>query len=169
VKTLFISDLRDGQQVAATFLVRSKEIRTSPRTSRSWLQLELADRQQLMELNRQLEDQRRQIKEDEETMMGQLRQMEMALARDRAELARQRSDLQRLHAELKHELEVASRDGGLRERLSALHRRANEATASRPSVNQHTPPPNQLPKPAAPPGANITKSGMFRRIFGNGQ
>jgi len=44
VKTLFISDLRDGQQVAATFLVRSKEIRTSPRTSRSWLQLELADR-----------------------------------------------------------------------------------------------------------------------------
>jgi 3'-5' exoribonuclease len=44
VKTLFISDLRDGQQVAATFLVRSKEIRTSPRTSRSWLQLDLADR-----------------------------------------------------------------------------------------------------------------------------
>ncbi len=44
MKTLFISDLRDGQQVAATFLVRSKEIRTSPRTSRSWLQLELADR-----------------------------------------------------------------------------------------------------------------------------
>ncbi len=44
MKTLFISDLRDGQAVAATFLVRSKEIRTSPRTSRSWLQLELADR-----------------------------------------------------------------------------------------------------------------------------
>ena len=44
MKTLFISDLRDGQAVAATFLVRSKEIRTSPRTNRSWMQLELADR-----------------------------------------------------------------------------------------------------------------------------
>jgi 3'-5' exoribonuclease len=44
VKTQFIADLRDGQPVASTFLVRSKEIRTSPRTSRSWLQLELADR-----------------------------------------------------------------------------------------------------------------------------
>ncbi|MGB9335174.1 MAG: HD domain-containing protein [Candidatus Acidiferrales bacterium] len=44
MKTQFIADLRDGQAVASTFLVRSKEIRTSPRTSRSWLQLELADR-----------------------------------------------------------------------------------------------------------------------------
>lgn len=44
MKTQFIADLRDGQTVAATFLVRSKEIRTSPRTSRSWLQLELCDR-----------------------------------------------------------------------------------------------------------------------------
>jgi 3'-5' exoribonuclease len=44
VKTQFIADLRDGQAVTATFLVRSKEIRTSPRTSRSWLQLELSDR-----------------------------------------------------------------------------------------------------------------------------
>ncbi len=43
MKSQFIADLRDGQAVAATFLVRSKEIRTSPRTSRSWLQLELAD------------------------------------------------------------------------------------------------------------------------------
>ena len=43
MKNQFIADLRDGQAVAATFLVRSKEIRTSPRTSRSWLQLELAD------------------------------------------------------------------------------------------------------------------------------
>lgn len=44
MKTQFIADLRDGQAVTSTFLVRSKEIRTSPRTSRSWLQLELADR-----------------------------------------------------------------------------------------------------------------------------
>lgn len=44
MKTLFIADLKDGQAVVATFLVRSKEIRTSPRTSRSWLQLELGDR-----------------------------------------------------------------------------------------------------------------------------
>jgi 3'-5' exoribonuclease len=44
VKSHFIIDLTDGQAVASLFLVREKEIRTSPRTGASWLQLALADR-----------------------------------------------------------------------------------------------------------------------------
>lgn len=44
MKTHYVSDLKDGQAVASLFLVREKEIRTSPRTGTSWLQLELADR-----------------------------------------------------------------------------------------------------------------------------
>jgi 3'-5' exoribonuclease len=44
VKSHYISGLGDGQAVTSLFLVREKEIRTSPRTGTSWLQLELADR-----------------------------------------------------------------------------------------------------------------------------
>lgn len=44
MKLLFIADLKDGQQVVSLFLVSSKEIRTSAKTGRSWLQLELSDR-----------------------------------------------------------------------------------------------------------------------------
>ena len=44
MKSHFIVDLTDGQMVASLFLVREKEIRTSIRTGKSWLELSLADR-----------------------------------------------------------------------------------------------------------------------------
>lgn len=44
MKTGFVRDLADGQSVVSLFLVREKEIRTSPRTGKSWLQLSLGDR-----------------------------------------------------------------------------------------------------------------------------
>jgi 3'-5' exoribonuclease len=44
VKTHYISDLQDGQGVASLFLVREKEVRTSARSGKSWLELDLADR-----------------------------------------------------------------------------------------------------------------------------
>jgi len=44
MKSFYISSLQDGQAVTSLFLVREKEIRTSPRTGSSWLQLELSDR-----------------------------------------------------------------------------------------------------------------------------
>jgi DNA repair exonuclease SbcCD ATPase subunit len=124
------------------------------------------DPQEAVRVQREIQDQRRQMEEDEESMMGQMRQMEMALAKDRAELARQRAELQRLHQELKHELEVAARDGGLRERLGALQRSVNNATSLRTSVNRDTPPPVALPKPPLGPTTSPPKSGLFRRIFG---
>jgi len=44
MKSQFITDLADGQIVNSLFLVREKEIRTSARTGKSWLELSLADR-----------------------------------------------------------------------------------------------------------------------------
>src|SRR5262249_25862877 len=79
-------------------------------------------------LKKQLEEQRRQLEEDEEALMQQMRQMEMAMSKDRAELARQRNEIQRLHSELNHEIENASRDPALRERLVALQRLQGEMT-----------------------------------------
>jgi 3'-5' exoribonuclease len=44
MKSHYVADLADGQAVASLFLVREKELRTSPRTGKSWLQLQLVDR-----------------------------------------------------------------------------------------------------------------------------
>jgi hypothetical protein len=118
------------------------------------------DRQELLRLKRDLEQERQQMAKDEEAMMAQMRTMEMALAKDRAELARQRAEVQRLQGDLKHDMETASRDGGLRERLTALQRRSSTTTPTRTTVNQDTPTPGQSPP---------SKSGLFRRIFGSGQ
>jgi 3'-5' exoribonuclease len=44
MKAHFVVDLSDGQVVVSHFLVREKEVRTSVRTGKSWLHLELVDR-----------------------------------------------------------------------------------------------------------------------------
>jgi len=44
MKPQFIAGLADGQVVSSLFLVREKEIRTSVRSGKSWLELNLADR-----------------------------------------------------------------------------------------------------------------------------
>jgi 3'-5' exoribonuclease len=44
MKPHYVSDLADGQIITSLYLVREKEIRTSARTGRSWLELSLADR-----------------------------------------------------------------------------------------------------------------------------
>ena len=104
-----------------------------------------------------------QMQDDEESMMAQMRGMELALAKDRAELARQRAEVQRLHNELKHEIEVASRDTGLRDRLISLQRRHSATAIAPPSPG----PSAETPLPQPPP-AGVTRSGLFRRIFGAG-
>ena len=43
MKQQFVSGLKEGSIVSAPFLVRQKEIRTSPRTGKSWLELDLMD------------------------------------------------------------------------------------------------------------------------------
>ena len=44
MKQGFVIDLKDGMAITSLFLVREKEIRSSPRTGKSWLQLDLVDR-----------------------------------------------------------------------------------------------------------------------------
>jgi DNA repair exonuclease SbcCD ATPase subunit len=108
------------------------------------------EHQKLLQLKRELDAQRHQLAEDEEALMVQMREMEMSMSRERAELARQRNELARIQSDLNRELEMASRDGGLRDRLAALQRRQEEAA----SVSNQT------------PTAKKTSSGLLRRIFG---
>ncbi len=44
MKPHYVADLADGQMITSLYLVREKEIRTSARTGKSWLELNLADR-----------------------------------------------------------------------------------------------------------------------------
>jgi 3'-5' exoribonuclease len=44
MKPHYVCDLQDGQALTCTFLVRNKEVRSSPRTGKSWLELALTDR-----------------------------------------------------------------------------------------------------------------------------
>jgi 3'-5' exoribonuclease len=44
MKSHYVSDLQDGQAVLSLFLVAVKEIRTSQRSGKSWLELALRDR-----------------------------------------------------------------------------------------------------------------------------
>ena len=44
MKSHYVSDLQDGQAVTSLFLVAVKEIRTSQRSGKSWLELALRDR-----------------------------------------------------------------------------------------------------------------------------
>lgn len=119
------------------------------------------ERCQLEQDRRQLEDERAQLKEDEKMMMQQMRDMEMSMARERAELARQRNELQRLHTEVHHELELASRDAALRERLMPLQRRHQEMSQRRAGDS-----PREQP-PQAPAADNAVKeNGLLRRLFG---
>ncbi len=122
--------------------------------------------EELMQLSEELEHERRQLKEDEESLMEQMREMEVQMARERAEMARQRNELQRLQTDLHHELEIASRDATLRERLAPLQRRHQDVTTRKgasPGSQNQQPAPQQ---PAPQPEADKKTSGLFRRFFG---
>jgi hypothetical protein len=134
-----------------------------------------AREQDVVALSEQLEQERRQLEEDEEALMQQMREMEMSMSRERAELARQRNELQRLHNDIRHELEQAARDAGLRERLAPLQRRHQEIGGARttraapsdsPGAGRSTPSAASGP---APPATPRKESGLFRRLFGSGE
>lgn len=110
--------------------------------------------EEILNLKREMEDQRKQLEQDEEDMMAQMRQMELQMAKERAEMARQRQDVARLQAELTREIENASRDPELKERLKGLRRIDSKTTIPTPGAE----------KPAKP--AEQKSSGFFRRIFG---
>jgi chromosome segregation ATPase len=125
--------------------------------------------EEVLALSEELERERRQLEEDEQSLMKQMCEMEMQMSRERAELARQRNELQRLHSEIQHELETASRDSALRERLLPLQRRQQQMIPGRAGS-----PGPEAAAPSAPPAASdssskVTRSGMFRRLFGKSE
>jgi hypothetical protein len=131
---------------------------------------ELPQQGELVELKAQLDAQREQLCDDEAALMQQMTQMEMTMSKERAELARQRAELQRLHSDIRHELEVAGRDGALRDRLATFQRRHQEVTG-RKGTAASAEPAAAAPAPAAPaasdtPPPKKKNSGLLRRLFG---
>ncbi len=121
--------------------------------------------EELLALEQELLREREQLKRDEEQLMAEIRQMEVALSRERADLARQRNELQRLHQQIQTELEIASREAALRERLAPLYElhaelqrryfgevRPSRRPLSRPSLPE-MPSASRSAQPTTSPGA----------------
>jgi hypothetical protein len=126
-------------------------------------------RDELEELRVQIEADREQLGQDEATLMQQMTQMEMTMSRERAELARQRNELQRLHSDIRHDLEVASRDTALRDRLATFHRRHQEVSGRKSGAAPvETPSSTEAPEGAPSNGTPLPKksTGLLRRFFG---
>jgi hypothetical protein len=121
--------------------------------------------EELLALGEELEHERQQLKNDEEALMTQMREMELQMSRERAEMARQRVDLQRLHSEIHHELELASREASLRDRLQPLQRRHQDMLHRKGAEPSRQPVPSPTPVEAAAPPVP-TRSGLLRRFFG---
>ena len=123
--------------------------------------------EELLALSEELERERKQLKDDEESLMKQMRDMEVTMSKERAELARHRTEMQRLHTEFRHEMELASRDASLRERLAPLQRKHQEMINRKggaPSAAAKAP---DAPVPAPQQAVKGKKdSGLIRRLFG---
>jgi DNA repair exonuclease SbcCD ATPase subunit len=115
--------------------------------------------EELLALGEELEQERNRLKEDEQNLMQQMREMEIQMSRERAEVARQRNELARLQSELQHQLETASREADLRERLAPLARCTQDVRRTQVANLEQTPrPQNSKSSPQT--------SGLFRRLFG---
>jgi chromosome segregation ATPase len=142
--------LDEKSEVIRTLHIKVQEIQAG---AASGAVSKAAENEEVKKLKAELEEQRTQLEVDEETLMQQMRQMEMAMSRDRAEMARQRNELQRMQAELNHEIENASRDPALHDRLASMQRRQQETLNRKGATDTHEPEPKK-------------SSGFFRRLFG---
>lgn len=88
--------------------------------------------EELIALHEELQREREQLKMDEETLMAQVRDMEIQMSKERAHLARQRADLTRLENELKHQMDLATRDATMRDRLGPLYKLQEDLMRRRP-------------------------------------
>ena len=162
--------LEEKSEVIRTLHLRVHELQEGPVSSAPVAAAK--DSPDVQRMKKELEEQRLQLEEDEKSLMQQMRQMEMAMSKDRAELARQRNEIQRLHNELNREIDMASRDPGLRERLIALQRLQGEVNGRKqppsPTPTRQPIPARQAAPAQAPPAEPAKKqsSGLLRRIFG---
>jgi hypothetical protein len=105
----------------------------------------------LVEMQRQLDEDRGRLTEDAEAVRAQMREMEVSISQDRAQLGRQRLESQRLLDDMRVQKELAVRDAGLRARLTALR-----------STHRQSP-----DGPVAPPPAPAkSDSSVLRGLFG---
>jgi chromosome segregation ATPase len=117
-------------------------------------------------LRQEMEEQRQQLEQDQNDVMAQLRQSELMMAKERAEMARQRQELARLQSDLAREIEMASRDPSLRDRLQYL-RRPETVKVTMPPPSVPTPLPGVPATSDTPSHSDIQKNNsIFRRIFG---
>src|SRR5262249_3767922 len=126
----------------------------------------------------ELREREDQLRGDEEAMQMQIREMEMTMAKERADLARQKAQLQRLQADLQHEIEMANRDPGLRDRLAQLQRGNSDSRprTMAPLAAAASPPPQKRPsgmRPTTMPAVNEENTdtpheskSVLRRLFG---
>lgn len=88
---------------------------------------DLADYEnQLNEFRAQLEHAQAGLQQQEADMQERIRQNELQISRERAEVGRERATLERMRQEVRSELEHAEREAKNFERLSGVHRLANE-------------------------------------------
>jgi hypothetical protein len=130
---------------------------------------ETAQQDELVGIQKELEEDRQRLQQDEESLMVQMREMELSMARERAELARQRTELQRLQAEFNREVELASRDVDLRERLNGLQRRPQSSPQRRQDQSEATRRPSAKetgPSEDTPLPRKNNGSGLLGRLFG---
>ncbi len=166
--------LEEKSEVIRALHLKVQDLQEGSRSPTQATAASADDANDVQRLKQLMEEQRRQLERDEESLMEQMRQMEMAMSKDRAELARQRNEVQRLHNEVNHEIELAARDPGLRERLIALQRLQGEIVGRKQQGGGPQPPSKQPPAPApviapvsvAPTLAGKKSSGLLRRIFG---
>jgi hypothetical protein len=126
------------------------------------------ERCQLAQDRKTLEAERQQLREDEESLMKQMRDMEVSMAKDRADLARQRTEIQRIQGEIRHELDILQRgDASVKDRLASFQRRSQEA-GTRPYQSPTAPLPTPGAAPMAAPPPKVRDSGVFKRLFGQG-
>jgi type I site-specific restriction endonuclease len=127
------------------------------------------EQEKLQALAADLQARDEQLRADEEAMQMQVREMEMRMSRERAELARQKAQIDRLHSDLERELEVASRDPNLRDRLRSLQRSgdARPRPSTQPSLPARPATPSTLDPAASNSGAPVNESrSVLRRMFG---
>jgi type I site-specific restriction endonuclease len=128
------------------------------------------EQEKLQALAADLQARDEQLRADEEAMQMQVREMEMRMSRERAELARQKSQIDRLHSDLERELEVASRDPNLRDRLRSLQRSGDgrPRPSTQPSLEPAAPSSETAALSASSLGASSLgeSRGVLRRLFG---
>ena len=122
----YVGLLEEKSDVIRDLHLRIKEHQHHPAAPPAASRAEVGNDADVLALEDELQRERAQLKQDEQDLMKQMSELEVIMSRERADLARQRSDIERLHNEMRHELELATREAELRDRFQPFLRRQQE-------------------------------------------